>query len=141
MASATISETLNLAGRLADEGLVPTGNASCHRRVLRRRFSHGPAALRYRIGTPPTTSSSRGESHRKPMPRGGLGPDPVTDLVYSLVPNGRRSTIPATPHYTKPVSTYPVGVLQARLRAGLFATGQGPRLLSPPGWDPGATQP
>jgi uncharacterized lipoprotein YbaY len=137
-----VRDAQNLAGRLADEGLVDGQRVGATGGSYGGGFSMALAALRDRIWDAadnrlkPWTSSSG-----KPMRIAAAAPGiPWTDLVYSLVPNGRTVDYLLTPtDYTKPGSDgNPVGVLKQSFVAGLFASGEASGYYSPPGVDPGA---
>jgi hypothetical protein len=137
-----IRDAQNLAGRLADEGLVdgqrvgPTGGS------YGGGFSMALAALRDRIWDATDNRLKPWTSpNGKPMRIAAAAPDiPWTDLVYSLVPNGRTLDYLLTPtDYTQAGSdANPLGVMKQSFVAGLFASGEATGYYSPPGVDPGA---
>ena len=69
---------------------------------------------------------------------------PWTDLVYSLLPNGRTLDYTITPDdpngatKSQPSDLNPVGVMKESFVSGLYATGQQSGFIAPPGVDSGA---
>jgi hypothetical protein len=137
-----IRDAQNLAGRLADEGLVDGQRVGATGGSYGGGFSMALAALRDRIWDASDNQLKPWTSpNGKPMRIAAAAPGiPWTDLVYSLIPNGRTIDYLLTPtDYTKAGSDgNPVGVLKQSFVAGLFASGQTTGYYAPPGVDPAA---
>jgi predicted acyl esterase len=130
-----VRDVQELAGRLADDGLIDG------RRIGTTGGSYGGgqsmalAALRDRIMLPdgtlkPWTSPKRG----KAMRIAAAAPEiPWTDLAYSLMPNGRTLDYIADADYGDVV-----GVMKASFVSGLYATGLASSNYAPPRTDPDA---
>jgi dienelactone hydrolase len=131
-----IRDAQELAGRLADEGVVdgqlvaPTGGS------YGGGFSMALAALRDRVMNLDGTVGPSGSWHSpggKPMRIAAAAPQiPWTDLVYSLMPNGRTLDYTVTgPNDDRS----PIGVSKQSFVSGLFALGQASGYYAPPGMD------
>ena len=134
-----IRDAQNLAGLLADAGLVDGQRVGAIGGSYGGGFSMALAALRDRVmatdGTvgPPGSWASPGG---RPMRIAAAAPEiPWTDLAYSLMPNGRTldTTIANT---TQDLS--PIGVMKQSFVSGLYATGRTSGYYAPPGVDSGA---
>jgi predicted acyl esterase len=126
----------HLAGRLADEGLVDPQRIGAIGGSYGGGFSMALAALRDRVMTPDGKYAPWTSPNGQPMRIAAAAPlIPWTDLVYSLVPNGRTLDYTIT---DRDDDRSPVGVMKQSFVAGLFATGQASGYYSPPGVDAGA---
>jgi dienelactone hydrolase len=140
-----IQDVQYLAGRLVDDGLVDPARIGVHGGSYGGGVSNALAVLRDRIMRTPAQIEASAD--KKPLgpwtsPKGrpislaAAAPYiPWSDLVYSLMPNGR------TLDYTLPRdrdSSTPAGVEKSSFVAGLYATGSAVGFYAPPRVDPDA---
>ena len=128
-----VRDLQHLAGMLVDEGYVAPkrigayggsygGGQSTHLAVLRDR-------IRKEDGTYAPWTSPKGV----PMQLAAAVPSiPWTDLVYSLMPNGRTLDYALT---DEDDDLTPVGVMKTTFVTGLYALGQASGYYAPPGAD------
>ncbi|MEJ7789156.1 MAG: CocE/NonD family hydrolase [Thermoleophilaceae bacterium] len=130
-------DTQHLAGLLADQGVIDG------QRVGVTGISYGGgqsvelSVLRDRIRLPNGTYAPWvSPAKQLPMRIAATAPViPWSDLVYSLVPNGRTLDYTVT---DADDNLKPIGVLKTSFVAGLFALGQTTGFYAPPGVDPDA---
>ena len=132
-----IRDAQHLAGMLVDDGLVDPARIGVHGGSYGGGVSNAMAMLRNRIMQPDGSYAPWVSPTRKvPISLAASAPYiPWSDLVYSLVPNGR------TLDYAEPrtdESRRPFGVAKQSFVSGLFALGATSGFYAPPGADPQA---
>jgi predicted acyl esterase len=136
-----IRDAQNLAGKLADAGLVDGQRVGSVGGSYGGGFSMALAALKDRVMRPDGSLGPWTSPGGKPMRIAAAAPFiPWTDLVYSLMPNGRTLDYAITPGNPDAAQSdgNPVGVQKRSFVAGLFGLGQASGYYSPPGADAGA---
>lgn len=129
-----VRDTQYLAGLLADEGLVQPQKIGVTGVSYGGGQSVQLAVLRDRIRKPDGSYEPWLSPAKKlPMRIAAAAPViPWTDLVYSLVPNGRTLDYAVAGPTT---DLDPIGVLKTSFVAGLYALGQATGFYAPPGAD------
>jgi len=134
-----VRDTQNLAGLLADEGLVDPQRIGATGTSYGGGQSMALATLKDRVMNPDGSLGPWRSPGGKPMRIAAAAPNiPWTDLVYSLLPNGRTLDYVVQPTSGPGSSRAPIGVAKQTYIAGLFASGQASGYYSPPGTDPDA---
>ena len=131
-----VRDVQHLAGMLVDEGIADP------RRIGVQGCSYGGGVsvalglLRDRVMQPDGTYAPWTSPKGRPMSVAATAPCiPWTDLVYSLVPNGRHLDYTLS---TERESRDPSGVMKQTFVSGLYALGSASGFYSPPGVDQGA---
>ena len=131
-----IRDVQHLAGRLVDDGLADPARIGVHGGSYGGGVSNALAVLRNRVmredGSLAPWTSPRGRRIELAAAAPFI---PWSDLVHSLMPNGR------TLDYTLPTPTdsrEPKGVMKGSFVTGLYATGSASGFYAPPGADPDA---
>jgi predicted acyl esterase len=131
-----IRDVQHLAGRLVDDGIADAARIGVHGGSYGGGVSNALAILRSRIMRPDGTLAPWTSPKGRPISLAAAAPYiPWSDLVYSLVPNGR------TLDYVLPRerdSRDPKGVMKQSFVSGLYATGNAAGFIAPAGADPNA---
>jgi hypothetical protein len=131
-----IRDVQHLAGLLADQGIVDPRRVGVHGGSYGGGVSMALGLLRDRImdtdGSLKPWTSPKG----RPMRIAAVAPYiPWSDLVYSLLPNGRNLDYLVP----KPRESYePFGFMKETFVSALYASGEASGLYAPPGADPDA---
>ena len=131
-----IRDYQHLAGRLVDDGLVDPVKLGVHGGSYGGGVSFALAMLRDRIMQPDGSYAPWTSPNGARLRLAAAAPYiPWSDLVYSLVPNGRYLdyTLP-----TPEASRTPLGVMKQSFVSGLYALGNTTGWYAPPGADPEA---
>ena len=128
-----IRDAQNLVGRLADEGVVDGQRVAPTGPSYAGGYSMALAALGNRVMNPDGSLVPWSSPGGKPMRIAAAAPQiPWTDLVYSLMPNGRTLDYTITgPNDDRS----PIGVMKQSFVSGLYALGQTTGYYAPPGVD------
>jgi acetyl esterase/lipase len=131
-----VRDSQHLAGLLVDQGIADPGRIGAMGGSYGGGQSLALAVLKDRIRLPDGSFEAWRSPNGTPLSIAAAAPFiPWSDLVYSLVPNGR--TLDYT--LTQPTDDLdPSGTMKLSFVTGLYAAGQATGFYAPPGTDPTA---
>jgi fermentation-respiration switch protein FrsA (DUF1100 family) len=131
-----IRDYQHLASLLVDDGLADPQRIGVHGGSYGGGVSNALALLRNRVMNPDGTYAPWRSPKGTPLQLAAAAPYiPWSDLVYSLMPNGRHLDYTVSPPTE---SRKPYGVSKQSFVSGLFALGSATGYYAPPGADPDA---